>query len=131
RHGSGICANRIALSSLEDCGSVRRRSERKQNCQNCDEKLLWLSHGANSFWQLLASPKRKRRNRSRVTLTSLDVAPNSLSFDRQDRREVWSIGQHDSLKNRANLFSVVNEHTRGRRGAHQVSGAVVNVCDQA
>src|SRR5207249_3253690 len=60
RHGHGIRADGIAVSSLEPYGTVCRKAEQNQNCQNCDEELL-LSHGAKLLFRLLALPTRKRR----------------------------------------------------------------------
>ena len=56
---------------------------------------------------------------------------NSVSFDRQDRRETYLVGQQNTLKNRADLLSVVDEHAGDGRCAYQVAGAVVDIGEQA
>src|SRR5438445_11721290 len=74
---------------------------------------------------------RWRRSRSHVSLRSLCVSLNSVSFDRQDRRETYLVGQQNTLKNRVDLLSVVDEHAGDGRCAYQVAGAVVDIGEQA
>src|ERR1700694_2097817 len=73
----------------------------------------------------------ERRSRSRAAHTSLCVSPNALSFDRQHRRKIRAIRQYYRLKNRSNMLSVIHEHARDCRRAHQVPRAVVDICEQA
>src|SRR5438876_815388 len=64
------------------------------------------------------------------TLITLRV-PEFGQLRPSGRRETYLVGQQNTLKNRADLLSVVDEHAGDGRCAYQVAGAVVDIGEQA